>query len=339
MNWFFMVLSAAAGGLVTWLLSLRKVTRKVPTYGSVNPPATTTTDEPATAAPLVGAVTPEDGVAPEATVESAAPSPAETPVLASELIDTQRLEAETVAADAPSSTVEGGVVTAPEASSSADAVPTQESSAPAAKPAPASLASRAGARGARSRASRESSPTLLSEPAPERVAEPHGAGSATPAADGSGPAGWSIKGNAGSMLFHTTQSPYFKRTKAEAWFETEAAAEAAGFTRWDKRDRKTAAPAPAADAPAPEAMLPLDGPADPTTVPVVVPDGPYGPGSAAPGADGSGPDGWAIKGNAASMLFHTTESPYYKRTKAEAWFATEAAAEAAGFTKWAPRRK
>ena len=33
------------------------------------------------------------------------------------------------------------------------------------------------------------------------------------------------------------------------------------------------------------------------------------------------------------MKFHTPESPYYDQTKAEVWFATEAAAEAAGFTK------
>jgi large subunit ribosomal protein L22 len=61
---------------------------------------------------------------------------------------------------------------------------------------------------------------------------------------------------------------------------------------------------------------------------------PYGPGSAAPADDGSGPDGYDVKGNADSMLFHTTDSPYYGRTKAEAWFESEAAAEAAGFARW-----
>jgi hypothetical protein len=141
------------------------------------------------------------------------------------------------------------------------------------------------------------------------------------------------------MLFHTTKSPYYKRTKAEAWFETEAAAEAAGFTRWDKRTPKVSTATTAAAEPAAEAMLPLDSqPVAKAPVVEAIPDGPYGPGSAAAGADGSGPTGWTIKGNADSMLFHTSESPYYKRTKAEAWFQTEAAAEAAGFTKWAPRR-
>lgn len=62
--------------------------------------------------------------------------------------------------------------------------------------------------------------------------------------------------------------------------------------------------------------------------------GPYGVGSAQAGDDGSGPEGWEIKGNANSMLFHTTASPYYGRTKAEVWFQDEASAEAAGFQRW-----
>jgi hypothetical protein len=33
------------------------------------------------------------------------------------------------------------------------------------------------------------------------------------------------------------------------------------------------------------------------------------------------------------MLYHTPDSPFYGRTKAEVWFASEAAAEAAGFSK------
>ena len=45
------------------------------------------------------------------------------------------------------------------------------------------------------------------------------------------------------------------------------------------------------------------------------------------------PAGFEIKGNENSMKFHTPESPYYDQTIAEVWFATEAAAEAAGFEK------
>lgn len=56
-------------------------------------------------------------------------------------------------------------------------------------------------------------------------------------------------------------------------------------------------------------------------------------GSVLPDADGNGPDTHLIKGNADSMLYHTTDSRYYKVTKAEVWFDTEANAEAAGFSK------
>ncbi len=63
-----------------------------------------------------------------------------------------------------------------------------------------------------------------------------------------------------------------------------------------------------------------------------VADAPYGEGSAAPTGDGSAPDGFPIKGNADSMKYHEPESPWYEQTVAEVWFATAAAAEAAGFT-------
>ncbi|GAA1329129.1 50S ribosomal protein L4 [Brachybacterium rhamnosum] len=60
-------------------------------------------------------------------------------------------------------------------------------------------------------------------------------------------------------------------------------------------------------------------------------DAPFGEGSAAPLADGSAPEGFSIKGKKDSMKFHTVDSPWYGRTKAEVWFATEEAAKAAGF--------
>ncbi len=50
-------------------------------------------------------------------------------------------------------------------------------------------------------------------------------------------------------------------------------------------------------------------------------------------ADGSQPEGYPIKGNADSMLYHVPESAFYDRTEAEFWFDTEASAEAAGFQK------
>ena len=54
------------------------------------------------------------------------------------------------------------------------------------------------------------------------------------------PAGYEIKGNADSMKFHTPTSPWYGRTIAEVWFETEAAAEKAGFVNAVKSDEEAA---------------------------------------------------------------------------------------------------
>ena len=56
-------------------------------------------------------------------------------------------------------------------------------------------------------------------------------------------------------------------------------------------------------------------------------------GSAAPLDDGEMPEGYEIKGNAQSMLYHEPDSRYYKATKAEVWFDSVESAEAAGFSK------
>jgi large subunit ribosomal protein L4 len=50
-------------------------------------------------------------------------------------------------------------------------------------------------------------------------------------------------------------------------------------------------------------------------------------------ADGSeeAPEGYEIKGNASSMLYHVPGSAFYNRTVPEYWFASAEAAEAAGF--------
>jgi large subunit ribosomal protein L22 len=61
-------------------------------------------------------------------------------------------------------------------------------------------------------------------------------------------------------------------------------------------------------------------------------DAPHGPGSAAPLEDGSAPEGFEIKGNADSMLYHLPGGRHYKATKAEVYFDTVESAEAAGFT-------
>ncbi|WP_059016896.1 hypothetical protein [Mycobacterium sp. M26] len=141
--------------------------------------------------------------------------------------------------------------------------------------------------------------------------EPYGKGSVRVTAGAAAPSGFDIKGNEDSMLYHTTESPWYKQTIAEVWFADEPSAQAAGFTRWDAKDRGTA----------------IAGFAD-------LPPGPYGKGSAKAGDGGAGPTGWTIKGNEDSMLYHTTESPWYQQTIAEVWFAEEEFATAAGFTRW-----
>jgi large subunit ribosomal protein L4 len=60
--------------------------------------------------------------------------------------------------------------------------------------------------------------------------------------------------------------------------------------------------------------------------------GPYGPDSHPPLADGSQPEGFPVKGNEDSMLYHVPGSSFYARTVAEVWFTTAEAAEAAGFS-------
>jgi len=72
-------------------------------------------------------------------------------------------------------------------------------------------------------------------------------------------------------------------------------------------------------------------------VPDAVPPGRYGEGSAEAVPHQGPPDGFTIKGNAQSMLFHTPDSPYYGRTKPEVWFRSETDAERAGFTKYTRR--
>ncbi|WP_436492478.1 sunset domain-containing protein [Actinokineospora sp. HUAS TT18] len=157
--------------------------------------------------------------------------------------------------------------------------------------------------------------------APQWEAGPY-PGSAKPTADGSAPAPeFTVKGNLDSMLFHTEESAFYSVTTAEVWFRTADEAERAGFAPWNR-----VGGAERGQTAVPQQALPRD-------------TGPHGPNSAKPKADGSAPSGdYTVKGNADSMLFHTTDSPYYTRTKAEVWFKTAADAERAGFTAWNRRR-
>jgi large subunit ribosomal protein L17 len=107
-----------------------------------------------------------------------------------------------------------------------------------------------------------------------------------------------------------------------------------------ERARRVGASQQAAAAPAPAAVEETAPVADTTATetPEVVEststdDAPYGEGSHAPLEDVSeAPEGFEVKGNADSMLYHVPGSSHYDRTVAEVWFATPEAAEAAGFS-------
>ena len=73
--------------------------------------------------------------------------------------------------------------------------------------------------------------TLVSEPVED--AAKYGEGSYV---GENPPAGFDIKGNEDSMKFHTPDSPWYDRTIAEVWFNSEDAAVAAGFVNAVKAD-------------------------------------------------------------------------------------------------------
>ena len=107
----------------------------------------------------------------------------------------------------------------------------------------------------------------------------------------------------------------------------------------DRRPARAASPSRPAEAPAPGPTEDAgdergsggrDGRGD--GVGVQADEAPYGEGSHAPLDDADeAPEGFEIKGNADSMLYHVPGTPFYDRTVAEVWFATAEAAEAAGF--------
>ena len=133
---------------------------------------------------------------------------------------------------------------------------------------------------------------------------PYGPDSRAPLADGDAPEGYYVKGNKDSMKFHTPSSPWYDKTVAEVYFKTAEAAEAAGFVEAGKASAAAA-----------------------------VVEGPYGATSAEPVADGSGPEGFPVKGNKDSMKFHAPDGQWYAQTVAEVYFTTAEAAAAAGFVE------
>jgi large subunit ribosomal protein L17 len=101
------------------------------------------------------------------------------------------------------------------------------------------------------------------------------------------------------------------------------------------QQQKAAAPAPAEEA------APAEDTAAETVEESTSTEGaPYGAGSHAPLEDAAeAPEGFPIKGNEDSKLYHVPGSAHYDRTVAEVWFATPEAAEAAGFQLPASQRE
>ncbi|MGV9800449.1 channel accessory protein ArfC, sunset domain variant [Mycobacterium sp. NPDC003449] len=61
---------------------------------------------------------------------------------------------------------------------------------------------------------------------------------------------------------------------------------------------------------------------------------PYGAGSLRTEGTATAPEGYTVKGNEDSMLYHTAESPSYQQTVAEIWFVDEESAIQGGFHRW-----
>src|SRR6478672_6041889 len=62
-------------------------------------------------------------------------------------------------------------------------------------------------------------------------------------------------------------------------------------------------------------------------------------GAVAANEDGSAPEGYTVKGNADSGLYHEPDGQWYDQTVAEVWFKTAEDAEKAGFTKAGSAKK
>lgn len=257
--------------------------------------------EPAAAEPVAEPVA-EPAAEPAATEEptEAAAETDEAPADDVTDADTAAVVAEAESVTAAAAAAETTTEPEPEA---AELVATEPEPAPAETPEPEAPAA-------------EATPAATAAPA-EDDAAPY-AGAVLPAADGSSSdAAYDIKGSSGKK-YHTTASPYYGRTKAAVYFNSEESAEAAGFVRAssDFYDRGKKTETAETEQPLPPASS-------------------YGAGSADPLEDGSSPHpAYVVKGNIrkdGAKRYHTSASTAYKRTQAEVWFDSEESAEAAGF--------
>ena len=130
------------------------------------------------------------------------------------------------------------------------------------------------------------------------------------------------------------------------WLLTLAFVLGVAFTAWFtiRRTTRVVPAAQPADAPVQPAPVVEPGPAPapepapevwaPEPVSTATPPEPHGPGSIGPDANGAGPQGWTVKANEESRLYHSPESPSFGVTRAEVWFRDVETAEAAGFNRW-----
>ncbi len=127
------------------------------------------------------------------------------------------------AAETPASEATGAASEAPQAEAAADA----------ATEAPAEATATGTEAATEAPAEAEIKP-LAAQVEPPAEAEAS-ADSAPATEDGSAPEGFDIKGNKDSMKFHAPSSPWYDRTKAEVWFRSADAAEAAGFVNAEQK--------------------------------------------------------------------------------------------------------
>lgn len=124
------------------------------------------------------------------------------------------------------------------------------------------------------------------------------------------------------------------------WLLTLAFVLGVAFTAWFtiRRTTREVPTAQTAESPSEPLPVPVPVPAPEVSVPqpdpTQTPAEPHGPGSIGPDANGAGPQGWTVKANEESKLYHSPESPSFGVTRAEVWFRDVETAEAAGFNRW-----
>lgn len=129
--------------------------------------------------------------------------------------------------------------------------------------------------------------------------------------------------NAPMAVIELVREPVAKKATVK---EAEAATKRAAK---DSAKKDSATKAEPEDAPVAELTLDdhaTDTPASAPAAAVALPEG-----AVASGEDGSAPDGYTVKGNADSGLYHVEGSQWFEQTIAEFWFKDAEAAEAAGF--------